>query len=182
MMWEVPAGRRKNGDPCVGCWGFRGLQPRPVLKVLAVLCAWAKGESRSQQPRAPESSTHPPSAPTQACPHSCPPIPRGPSQARAINVVSPSDRPDILRLCSSFLLLPIPKLLAPPSGCGGDGTSAREGPLEVRASTSTSVRPSVRVALLPCCRCGTCLTAPLPHWGSGSVGKWIFTELNAVFL
>lgn len=108
------AGDRNSEDPCVGCWGFRGLWPSPVLKVLSVLCAWVKG--RDEKPATPGSRVQPPSsAPTQTCPRGCPPtlhLPAVPGKLRAINV-PPSNRPDTQRLFSPFLLLPIPKLLAP---------------------------------------------------------------------
>lgn len=95
---------------------------------------------RSQQPRAPESSP-PSSAPTQDLSPELPAHPPRYQQAWRYKCCFPSNRPDIQRLFSSVLLLPIPKLLAPSSSCGGDRTGTREGPLEVRASISTSRWP-----------------------------------------
>ena len=65
-------GDRYNEDSCVGCWGFRGFRPMPVLEVPSILWVWVR---RLQSPGA------------QFCSHSRP-VPRA-ARLGAINVLVP---------------------------------------------------------------------------------------------
>lgn len=126
------------------------------------------GEGGDEEPAAPGARVQPP---PRLCSHSglSPQLPAHPLRSQpgsCYKCCFPSDRPDILRLCSSFLLLLIPKLLAPPSGCGGDGTSTHTR----RSLRGQGLHLHVRPSRWPCFPAAA-VGPDLPHRDASSLGQ-----------